>query len=121
MIPRKLLSLPLACVLGFILHIPTSVAEGIRIPIGDQAKNQSPVDMPSKGMSKERVKTLFGEPIEEIPAKGEPPISRWQYQDFTVYFDSDAVIHCVRNFQPKANPSEVKAVEGNPTETNQYN
>ena len=119
MIPRKLLSLPLACVLGFTMHMPTSVAEDIRIPIGEQAKNQSPIDMPSKGMSKERVKTLFGEPLEDIPAKGQPPISRWKYQDFTVYFDSNAVIHCVRNFQPKTNPVEVKPVEANPTETNQ--
>lgn len=114
MIPRKLLSLFFACALGFILHIPTSVAEDIRIPIGEQAKNQSPIDMPGKGMSKERVKTLFGEPLEEVPAKGQPPISRWKYQDFTVYFDSNAVIHCVRNFQPKANPTKP-----NPTETKQ--
>jgi len=113
MIPRKLLSLSLTCILGFTLQAQTSIAEDIRIPIGEQAKDQTPVDMPTKGMSKERVKALFGEPLEEIPAKGQPPISRWKYQEFTVYFDSNAVIHCVRNFQPKANPSELKPAEVN--------
>ncbi len=111
MIQRKLLSLCLVCVLGFIIQAQNSIAEEIRIPIGEQAKDQTPIDMPTTGMSKERVKTLFGEPLEEIPAKGQPPISRWKYQEFTVYFDSNTVIHCVRNFQPKANPSELKPAE----------
>jgi len=114
MILRKLLSLSLACMLGFTLQVQTLTAEDIRIPVGEQAKDQVPVDMPTKGMSKERVKALFGEPLEEIAARGQPPISRWKYQEFTVYFDSNVVIHCVRNFQPEANPSEP-----NPAEVNQ--
>jgi hypothetical protein len=111
MTPRKLLPLLLACTLGFTLQVQTSTAEDIRIPVGEQAKDQTPVDIPTKGMSKERVKNLFGEPLEEIAAKGQPPISRWKYQEFTVYFDNNTVIHCVRNFQPKANPSELKPTE----------
>lgn len=113
MIPRKLLSLSLVCMLVIAIHAQTSTAEEIRIPIGEQAKDQNPIDMPAKGMSKERVKALFGEPLEEVPAKGQPPISRWKYQDFTVYFDSNAVIHCVRNFQSKTNPVKVKPAEIN--------
>jgi hypothetical protein len=114
MTPRKFLNLFFVCVVGFTICIQTSLAEDIRIPVGEQAKDQIPVDMPTKGMSKERVKALFGEPSEEIPAKGQPPISRWKYQEFTVYFDSNAVIHCVRNFQPKANPSEANLTKENP-------
>ncbi len=95
-----------ACTLVFVLtttlQMQTAMAEEIRIPVGEQAKTQPAVDMPTKGMSKERVKSLFGEPQEEIPAKGQPPISRWKYQEFTVYFDKNTVIHCVRNFHPKA-------------------
>lgn len=108
MTPHKFLSLFLACALGFsfTLRVQTAAADDIRIPVGEQAKDQAPIDMPTKGMSKERVKALFGEPLEDFPAKGQPPISRWKYQEFTVYFDSNAVIHCVRNFQPKAHPNE---------------
>jgi hypothetical protein len=83
----------------------TCYAENIQIPIGEQGKNAEAIDMPTKGMSKERVKSLFGEPLEMIAAKGQPPISRWKYQEFTVYFDSDTVIHCVRQFKPTIEPA----------------
>ena len=106
MIPQKFLGLSLALLLGFALPAQHSIAEDIRIPIGEQAKDQSPIDMPTKGMSKERVKSLFGEPQEDVPAKGQPPISRWKYREFTVYFDSNTVIHCVRNFHPKEKSAE---------------
>lgn len=105
MTPPKLFSVCIIGLLCFALQVQTSTAEEIRIPVGEQANDQVPVDMPSKGMSKEHVGNLFGEPLEEIPAKGNPPISRWKYQEFTVYFDSNAVIHCVRNFHPKASPT----------------
>lgn len=76
-------------------------ADELRIPVGQQARDMASVDMPPKGMSKEKVRDLFGKPDEDIPAKGTPPISRWKYKEFTVYFDSNTVIHSVRNFQPK--------------------
>lgn len=106
MILRQLLSLPFVMLLGMSAQMQISIAEEIRILVGEQANTLKPVDMPTKGMSKERVKALFGEPLEDIPPKGQPPISRWKYQEFTVYFDSNAVIHCVRNFQPKADTIE---------------
>lgn len=118
MIQQKSLCLSLALLLGFALHTDYSLAEDIRIPIGEQAKDQPPVDMPSKGMSKERVKSLFGEPVEAIPAKGQPPISRWKYQEFTVYFDGNTAIHCVRNFQPKVSPAEA-STDASGAEANQ--
>lgn len=98
----KSIFVSLALLLAVTFQIQNVIAEEIRIPVGEQAKAEPAIDMPAKGMSKERVKSLFGEPLEEIPAKGQPPISRWKYQEFTVYFDSNTVIHCVRNFHPKA-------------------
>ncbi len=95
-----------AVIIFSLAHIPASLAEVIRVPVGEQASNQPAIDMPTKGMTKERVKSLFGEPQQEIPGKGQPPIMRWQYQDFTVYFEGNAVIHCVRNFKPVAAPGD---------------
>lgn len=95
-----------ACLIALALSINHSIAEEIRIPVGQQANDQQFIDMPSKGMHKAKVKALFGEPQEEVAATGQPPISRWRYQDFTVYFDSDAVIHSVRNFQPQSDNAE---------------
>lgn len=92
------------------LALPHTTAEEIRIPVGEQSKIQPEIDMPTKGMSRERVKSLFGEPLEEFAAIGQPPISRWKYKEFTVYFDSNTVIHCVRNFKPET-PSPTENIQ----------
>jgi hypothetical protein len=103
MIKHKLRHILLASLLGVTVHAQISTADVVRIPVGEQANNQTSIDMPIKGMSKEQVKALFGEPLEEFIARGQPPITRWKYQEFTVYFDGNSVIHCVRNFQPAVN------------------
>lgn len=59
-------------------------------------KNYS-VELPGRGMSKEKVGKRFGFPIERSDAVGKPPISKWRYDLFTVYFESDYVIHAVVN------------------------
>jgi hypothetical protein len=43
-------------------------------------------------MTQTAVHTKFGEPQEKLSAVGEPPISRWHYLDYTVYFERDRVI-----------------------------
>lgn len=53
------------------------------------------VTLPGRGMKKEDVEKRFGAPIEKIEAVGKPPISRWIYQDFTVFFEGDYVLHAV--------------------------
>ena len=46
-------------------------------------------------MTTERVQSEFGEPQSREAAVGEPPISRWHYAGFVVYFEYDRVIHAV--------------------------
>jgi hypothetical protein len=41
------------------------------------------------------VRARFGEPEKELPWVGEPPITRWVYADFTVYFENEYVINTV--------------------------
>ena len=50
---------------------------------------------PSRGMSQTSVRSKFGSPAAMKSAVGDPPISRWEYQDFIVYFEYDKVIHAV--------------------------
>lgn len=50
---------------------------------------------PSRGMSMEKVEATFGAPSERIPPVGEPPITRWKYPGFEVYFEHQLVIHTV--------------------------
>lgn len=55
------------------------------------------VQLPGRGMSMENVQNRFGEAREKFSAVGEPPITKWIYNSFTVYFESEFVIHAVVN------------------------
>jgi len=51
--------------------------------------------LPGRGMGMKRVGDVWGQPERKVGAVGTPPISRWIYQDFTVYFEHQHVIHSV--------------------------
>ena len=46
-------------------------------------------------MTMDQVATKFGAPTTKVPAVGKPPISRWEYPGFVVYFEAEHVIHSV--------------------------
>jgi len=50
---------------------------------------------PSRGMTQASVESKYGSPTSVEAAVGEPPISRWVYADFVVFFEYDRVIHAV--------------------------
>lgn len=52
-------------------------------------------DMPARGTTKEAVRSRLGEPEERVAPVGDPPISSWVYDEFTVYFEHDRVLHSV--------------------------
>ena len=59
-------------------------------------------DAPSRGLSMAQVERRYGAPLDKLPTAGggaprQPPINRWRYQGFTVYFERDRVIHSVRD------------------------
>jgi hypothetical protein len=66
------------------------------IAVGDQIEVAKPdIAVPSRGMSMNQVAGKFGEPTTKVPPVGKPPITRWDYPGFVVYFDHEYVIHCV--------------------------
>jgi hypothetical protein len=62
---------------------------------GVQNDAQSASSRPARGQSMERVEAQFGAPTQRSAAIGEPPISRWEYPGFTVFFEHQHVIHSV--------------------------
>jgi len=54
-------------------------------------------DKPAKGLTMHQVEEHFGKPTKILDAKGKPPITRWVYERFTVYFEGRFVIHAVYN------------------------
>ncbi len=80
-------------VIVFLAASPLVIAETIIVPVNQQS-DQS-IDVPAKGKSMQQVENDFGVPLEKSAAVGEPPITKWHYDSFTVYFESDIVIHTV--------------------------
>jgi hypothetical protein len=69
-------------------------AETIAVDSGIAVK-ESDVATPARGMTMDQVATKFGAPVTKVPAVGKPPISRWEYPGFIVYFEHEHVIHSV--------------------------
>jgi hypothetical protein len=55
------------------------------------------VERPANGMRMDEVERRFGAPQLRHPPVGEPPIARWVYPAFIVYFEHDRVIYSVLN------------------------
>ena len=82
-------------VLASLLAAGTAFAQGDTLDMRGTADNLNTEGMPTRGMTQDRVRSVFGSPESQDGAVGEPPISRWHYAGFVVYFEYDRVIHSV--------------------------
>lgn len=48
---------------------------------------------PERGMQMQQVKTNYGSPLSINDTVGDPPITSWVYEKYTVYFEGEYVIH----------------------------
>lgn len=84
---------------GSLLLSAFSIAQAEVISIADPRydvpNTTEGVLRPTQGMSMATVEQRFGQPEQKSAAVGEPPITRWTYKDFTVFFEHDLVIHSV--------------------------
>lgn len=71
------------------------MADQMAVPAGQQGGNSQSVPKPQSGMSMNQVQSQYGTPNQQMPSVGEPPISRWIYDAYTVYFEHNHVIHSV--------------------------
>lgn len=63
----------------------------------DKIQNVGAINMPNRGENMDDVRRTFGEPSSILAAVGEPPITRWVYKEYTVYFEHQLVITSVVN------------------------
>jgi hypothetical protein len=91
---------------GLFLFGALGHAQQLIIPIGSQ--HPQAAETPSLGMPMSLVLETFGEPLKRNGAIGNPPIERWEYLNFSVYFESTTVIHSVVHFMPES-PDKAKA------------
>ncbi len=75
-----------------IVAVPAG-ADELTTPPAPTASEQA--NRPARGMSMDKVEAAFGTPTQRTGPVGEPPITRWEYPGFVVYFEHHLVIHTV--------------------------
>ncbi len=73
---------------------PSAIGDVLLID-GVEAAARTASARPARGMTMARVESRFGAPISKGAPVGDPPITRWEYADFVVYFEYEHVIHSV--------------------------
>lgn len=61
----------------------------------EKVHSEQGMDLPRHGITKDSVESRYGEPDRRVAPVGDPPISRWIYPEFTVYFEHRHVIDAV--------------------------
>ncbi|MGH8453414.1 MAG: hypothetical protein ACRESW_02585 [Nevskiales bacterium] len=64
------------------------------------AEPAAPMSLPRRGMNMAEVERQFGSPASRDPAIGQPPIARWNYDGFSVFFENRTVLHAVQKDRP---------------------
>ena len=89
----------LVLVIGLALLGGTPVLADVLLMEGIQSAPA--VNTPYNGITMAQVRQQYGNPVSEHPAVGDPPITRWDYAGYSVFFENDLVLHSVVHRQAK--------------------
>ena len=81
-------------VLAFMLTFVFQAASA-DVLIIDEVRQADGMKLPKNGLDKATVENKFGTPVKKKPAVGDPPISSWDYDTYSVYFEHDLVLSTV--------------------------
>lgn len=88
-----------ACALALALATAGAHAQdNLSMPAPPAASNAGP----DRGLTMAQVEQRYGAPSRKLDAIGQPPITRWVYPGFVVYFEYNLVIHSVDQADPAA-------------------
>jgi hypothetical protein len=91
------MKIPSLLVAAFVVcAAPLAIAEIVSID-GTMSVRDAAVDHPARGSTMQSVESRFGAPVSKHAAVGRPPITRWDYPGFSVFFENDRVLHSVAN------------------------
>ncbi|MEJ2142469.1 MAG: hypothetical protein P8Y24_08975 [Gammaproteobacteria bacterium] len=82
-----------------LLAISPLKADTLTMPEATPPQDVS-VQVPGRGMTMTAVEEKFGSPDTKYDEVGDPPITRWDYPQFSVYFEYQYVIHSVVKVTP---------------------
>ena len=80
-------------------------ADSVEMPAETPAAAPAPTTLPARGVNMKAVSQQFGAPSKKYAAVGggratHPPITRWDYPGFSVFFERSRVIKAVVPGQP---------------------
>ena len=70
-------------------------AQNMDMSAADRSATFDAAGKPTRGMTQEAVEASYGAPADARAPVGDPPITRWEYANFVVFFEYDRVIHAV--------------------------
>ena len=92
--------------------VSSAQADTLEVSVSKQSPEMQSISRPHNGMDKSSVEQVFGAPQAVNGPVGEPPISNWVYDQFTVYFEGNTVLHSVlRKTAPVEVEQEATATE----------
>ncbi|MEO7150030.1 MAG: hypothetical protein ABIY40_08885 [Rhodanobacteraceae bacterium] len=80
----------------FLLPAPAAHAESVQMKV----RQEQHFNLPRRGLSMAQVEREYGAPERKLQTRGgdtrlHPPIHRWEYPTYIVYFERSHVIHAV--------------------------
>lgn len=80
-------------VLSLVLSVSAN-ADVIKLP-NSAPQVISLENSPTRGMTKQQVEAQYGSPSLKVGPTGNPQIYRWDYADYSVFFENNHVLHSV--------------------------
>jgi len=88
-------------ILALVLLVFAGIAQPVTLSADvlliEEVRQAGRMDVPTNGMTTADVRARFGEPVSTHSPIGDPPITRWEYDRWSVYFEYDIVLFTVLN------------------------
>ena len=75
------------------LFIPSCLSADVLLI--EEVRQSGRLEVPDNGVTSRDVRARFGDPVKVHNPIGDPPITRWEYGQWSVYFEHDVVLFTV--------------------------
>ena len=92
---RTVLALMLSAMLAACFGLLPSGSVSADVLLIEEVRQADRMELPINGMNQAEVRDRFGAPVDTHAPVGDPPITRWDYDGWSVYFEYDLVLFTV--------------------------
>jgi hypothetical protein len=92
---RTVLALMFSAMIGVLAGLIFADKLAADVLLIEEVRQAERMALPSNGMKQTEVRERFGAPVQTDPPVGDPPITRWDYEGWSVFFEYDLVLFTV--------------------------